>query len=428
MARYSSWREKPNAFIHSCYIRHEWDECLAIIEEQLRECAFCEYPLYVKALILRQRGKIQESLILFQSAACLNPNNTANLKQVGHSYYLLGRHKQAIQVYEEAQKIGEENVRKRNEAGRQSGAARLSADDWEIWHNKGLCYIHMKQLGLAIESFKRANAIQRHDSTYIQLGKVHQLQENFEEALKVYQDALDFSPENPELLTTMGLVWLRLQDNPKAFVQLGNSLTHDPRNAKTILAAGSIIQDNQEMDTALIKYRVAAVQTPNSAQLWNNIGMCFFGKAFHTAAVSCLKRALYLDPFEWIICYNLGLVHLNTGQYASAFHYFSASINLKPDFPASYMYLAITLARLKDFPNSCTAYEKAISMEQDHMNHLNYAITLYNHGETEKARTHYGLFKELYTELNQEEMEHDFEVMAQSQALQEALEKADKAS
>mmetsp|Transcript_54708 Transcript_54708/g.150747 ORF Transcript_54708/g.150747 Transcript_54708/m.150747 type:complete len:413 (-) Transcript_54708:406-1644(-) len=292
MARYSSWREKQNAFIHACYVRHEHDECLRVIEEQLSECAFCEYPLYVKALILRQRGQIQESLTLFQSATCLNPNNTANLKQVGHSYYLLGKHKQAIQVYEEAQRIGEENVRKRNEVGRQ---ARLSADDWEIWHNKGLCYIHMKQLGLAIESFQRANSIQRHDATYMQLGKVYQLQENFEEALKVYQDAIDFSPENPELLTTVGLVWLRLQENPKAFEQLGNSLTHDPRNAKTILAAGSIIQDNQEMDTALIKYRVAAVQTPNSAQLWNNIGMCFFGKGVrkvvtHVACVLAQPR------------------------------------------------------------------------------------------------------------------------------------------
>jgi Bardet-Biedl syndrome 4 protein len=33
------------------------------------------------------------------------------------------------------------------------------------------------------------------------------------------------------------------------------------------------------MDVALVKYRIAAVNTPNSAQLWNNIGMCFFGKA-----------------------------------------------------------------------------------------------------------------------------------------------------
>ena len=81
-------------------------------------------------------------------------------------------------------------------------------------------------------------------------------------------------------------------------------------------------------------------------------------------AIACLKRALYLDPFECIISYNLGLVHLNTGQYASAFHYFSASINLKPDFPSSYMYLAITLSRLDDFDNACNAYEKAIEMER----------------------------------------------------------------
>ena len=165
-----------------------------------------------------------------------------------------------------------------------------------------------------------------------------------------------------QILTTIGLLYLRQGENFKAFDYLGNSLTHDPKNAKTILAAGSIIQDHQDMDVALIKYRVAAVQTPNSAQLWNNIGMCFFGKQRYVAAIACLKKALcaiplvplrrdtapvqsaltasrvcrYLDPFEWIISYNLGLVHLNTSQYASAFHFFSASINLKADFPSSY--------------------------------------------------------------------------------------------
>lgn len=116
-----------------------------------------------------------------------------------------------------------------------------------------------------------------------------------------------------------------------------------------------------------MKYRIAAVKTPNSAQLWNNIGMCFFGKSpqpKYIAAVACLKRALYLDPFEWIISYNLGLVHLNKRQYASAFHFFSASINLKPDFAATYMYLAITLARLDDFDNSCAAYEKSIEVSK----------------------------------------------------------------
>jgi len=56
----------------------------------------------------------------------------------------------------------------------------------------------------------------------------------------------------------------------------------------------------------------------------------------YIAAIACLKRALYLGPFEWLISYNLGLVHLSTGQAASAFHNFSTAINLKPDFAHRY--------------------------------------------------------------------------------------------
>jgi Bardet-Biedl syndrome 4 protein len=73
-----------------------------------------------------------------QAATCLSPHNVQNLKQVGRSLYLLGKHRQAIevrlalegpcrfllscsaapcQVYEEA--------------------LRIAPHDWEIWHNKG---------------------------------------------------------------------------------------------------------------------------------------------------------------------------------------------------------------------------------------------------------------------------------------------------
>jgi Bardet-Biedl syndrome 4 protein len=400
-------REKSNWLIHDLYVRQEFDECLAIIESQLEEAnGLCEYPIYVKALIKRQRGKIQESLQLFQAATCLNPQNVANLKQVGRSLYLLGKHLSAIEVYDAASDV-------LDKAGED--------EDWEIFHNKGLCYMYLKRYPDAIEAFRSANEIQRHDTTFVQLGKVYTLQEDYKSAIDVYTEALEFSPESPELLTTVGLLYLRMGENYRAFEYLGNSLTHDPRNPKTILAAGSIIQDHSDMDVALVKYRVAAVFTPNSAQLWNNIGMCFFGKQRYVAAIACLKRALYLDPFEWIVSYNLGLVHLNTGQYASSFHYFSASINLKPDFSSSYMYLAITLARLDDFENACSAYDKAIEMESDHMFHLNYAITLYNGGEVEAARVQYGLFLKAWEGLDEEAKSGDTDVLEQKAALEPIL-------
>mmetsp|Transcript_19692 Transcript_19692/g.37527 ORF Transcript_19692/g.37527 Transcript_19692/m.37527 type:complete len:416 (+) Transcript_19692:40-1287(+) len=398
----STTRDKLNYQIHMLYVRQDFDECMKAIESQLEACnGAAEYPIYVKALIKRQQGEIQQSLQLFQVATCMNPNNIANLKQVGRSLYLLGKHKAANDVYDEAQRLG--------------------VEDWEIWHNKGLCNMYMKVYEKAIDCFKKANQIQRHDATYMQLGKVYTLQENYKMAIELYLEALEFSPENPEILTTIGLLYLRMGENYRAFDFLGNSLTHDPKNPKTILAAGSIIQDHSDMDVALIKYRVAAVQTPNSAQMWNNIGMCFFGKQRYIAAIACLKKALYLDPFEWIISYNLGLVHLNTGQFASAFHFFSASINLKPDFPSSYMYLAITLSKLDDFENACSAYEKAIEMESDHLFELNYAITLYNNEELERSRHHFEEFNRLYEELDNETKGSDPDVVEQKNNLALAL-------
>jgi Bardet-Biedl syndrome 4 protein len=397
-------RERRNYHIHRLYVRQEHKECLAVIEEVLGEFGgLCEYPIYVKALIKRHEGKIAESLTLFQAATALNPHNVANLKQVGRSLYLLGRHRAAIDVYDEAQNA-------------------VGADDWEIWHNKGLCYMYLKQFDESVECFKAANDIQRHDTTYAQMGKVYALQEKYNEAVDVYLEALEFSPENPEVLTTIGLLYLRMGESFRAFDYLGNSLTHDPRDPKAILAAGSIIQDNQDVDVALIKYRVAATQTPNSAQLWNNIGMCFFGKRRYIAAIACLKRALYLDPFEWIIAYNLGLVHLNTGQAASAFHFFSSSINLKPDFPSAYMYLAVTLAKLDDHDNACAAYEKAIEMDPgDHLFHLNYALTLYVAGEKERCVERLEVFEGLWKGLDDETKNVDDEVPKMRGLVRKAL-------
>jgi Bardet-Biedl syndrome 4 protein len=77
-------------------------------------------------------------------------------------------------------------------------------------------------------------------------------------------------------------------------------------------------------------------------------------------------------------------VHLNTKQYASSYHYFSVAINLKPDFPNSYMYLGITLNRLNDFQSAQKAFNKAIELEKNDCTiHFNHAVVLFNNGKIE---------------------------------------------
>ena len=166
-------KEKRNWLIHILFIRHDFEECLKVIEQQLLLChGLCEYALYVKALIKRLNGEIHDSLHLFQAAAMLNPHNSANLKQVGRSLFLLGKHPDALELYDEAQK--------------------LNPEDWDIWHNKGLCFLNLKRYDEAEDCLMRANAIQRHEVTYLQLGKVYTNQEKYQEAIDIYLEALEY--------------------------------------------------------------------------------------------------------------------------------------------------------------------------------------------------------------------------------------------
>ncbi|XP_068000399.1 Bardet-Biedl syndrome 4 protein isoform X2 [Melanerpes formicivorus] len=340
--------ERKNWLIYLLYVRQDYEECKAVIREQLQEShGLCEYAVYVQALIFRLEGRIQESLELFQTCSILNPRSADNLKQVARSLFLLGKHKAAIEVYNEAAKLDEK--------------------DWEISHNLGVCYMYLKHFNKAQDQLNNALELNRHDLTYMMLGKIHLLEGETEKAIEVYKKAVEFSPENTELLTSLGLLYLQ-----------------------ATLAAGSMMQAHGDFEVALSKYKAVAGAVPESPPLWNNIGMCFYGKKKYVAAISCLKRANYLAPFDWKILYNLGLVHLTMQQYASAFHFLSAAISFQPKMGELYMLLAVALTNLDDAENAKRSYEQAAALDRSNpLINLNYAVLLYNQGDKQGALCQY---------------------------------------
>ncbi|XP_053320997.1 Bardet-Biedl syndrome 4 protein [Spea bombifrons] len=395
--------ERRNWLIHLHYMRKDYETCKAVIKEQLQATeGVCEYAIYVQALILRLEGKIQESLELFQTCAILNPTSPDNLKQVARSLFLLGKHKAAIEVYNEA--------------------SRLNQRDWEICHNLGVCYLHLKDLAKSKQQLSLALQLHRQDLSSMVLGKVQLMEGDTDGAIQTYLQALQLSPESTELLTTLGLLYLQNGLYQKAFEYLGNALTYDPSNYKAILAAGCMMQSHGDYDVALSKYRVAASTVPESSPLWNNIGMCFFGKKKYVAAISCLKRALYLSPFDWRVLYNLGLVHLSMQQYASAFHFLSAAISLHHGNATLYMLLAVALTYLDDIENAKSSYQQAASLDQtDPLVNLNFAVLLYNQGDKKGAMNQYQELEHKVGALRETSTEFDPEMVDMAQKLGAAL-------
>jgi Bardet-Biedl syndrome 4 protein len=107
----------------------DYEACLALIEEALQSpvSGAAHYPTFTKAMVLRQQGKMQQSHATLEEAVRLDPHNPQNLKQVAHSLALLGKHSMALEVYDEA--------------------ARRDEQDWEVYHNMGICHVYLTQLG-----------------------------------------------------------------------------------------------------------------------------------------------------------------------------------------------------------------------------------------------------------------------------------------
>ena len=148
----------------------------------------CEYANYVQGLVLRQEGKIQESLEMFQICNILNPNSADHIKQMARSLFLLGRHKVAVDAYKQAEMRSDH------------------VPDWEIHHNMGVCYMYLKELEPAKEQLLRALQIHKNDQSYQTLGKVLLMGGDIKSAIEVYQTGVQCFPENPDLCISLGLL------------------------------------------------------------------------------------------------------------------------------------------------------------------------------------------------------------------------------
>ena len=282
--------------------------------------------------------------------------------------------------------------------------------------------MYLKEWDQARQCLVTSLTLSSHQQTFIVLARVFLMSGDVAGAVRVYKDAVKTFPENPELNTTLGLLQIQLGNHQAAFECLGTALAFDPKNCKAILAAGSLMQTHQDYDVALSKYKIATQSMPESPPLWNNIGMCFFGKAKYVAAICCLKRAAYLAPFDWKILYNLGLVHLSMQQYASAFHFLSASINLRPSRGQTFMLMAVALSHLDDPENATAAYEQAISLDaRDPAVAVNFAVFLAGEGDAVAAAHQLKNLEQRVTKLRQSNLDADPQVLSTAVQLSEAI-------
>uniref|UniRef100_A0A5S6Q876 TPR_REGION domain-containing protein n=1 Tax=Trichuris muris TaxID=70415 RepID=A0A5S6Q876_TRIMR len=355
--------DRCNWLLHFAYVTKDWARCLSLADHILSATNnYCEYAHYVKGMVNLQLGKADESIKMLEKCLQFDRFNSSHIRQIGCSLLFTGQHERAIGVFEEA--------------------LIYQPDDWAIYYWKAVCFYYMKDMSKAKDNLKLVLSHLKHEDSLILLSRILQSESSFDESIQFYKRSIEIAPENCNLQTSLGLVYLKVGNYRLALEAFGRALSLNSFHTEAVFAVGAVMHHHGDYDTALAKYRVGLKNFPDNARLWNNIGMCFYGKTKTVAAICCLKRAHYLAPLEWKILYNLGLVHLEVKQLTSAFHFLSAALQFNNSSSLLYVILAVALESLEDYPNAAHAFEKALSHDRSETFALyNYAAYLGRQGD-----------------------------------------------
>ncbi|XP_053686682.1 Bardet-Biedl syndrome 4 protein homolog [Sabethes cyaneus] len=373
-----------NWLIHGLYTRNDYSLCKKLIERQLIINYDKEYLYYVKGLILRNEDYPAEAINCFQQAIMVNRKNSDNYKELAKTLFAMGRFKPALEVFLKAETL-------------------LERPDPEVYHFIGeLFYKNFGQpkagLTEAKEYLKQSVMCGKHVNSYKILAEIYIEEGENVKAIEMIESCLQVSQDDVALITQIGVLYLKINEYQRAFEKLLDAIAIDDKCTTALLALGSILQSKNDIDGALNKYKRISNLPEEGAEIWSNIGLCFFKKQKYIAAISCLKKAIWVAPLNFNALYNLGLVLVTAQQYVSAFQTLAAAICLRPDNADCYMLLGTCLRHLNDPGNAYLAMEKSTMLPDAIKNpliYLNFALYCYEIGKPEQSVSYLANFIEM---------------------------------
>jgi tetratricopeptide (TPR) repeat protein len=129
-----------------------------------------------------------------------------------------------------------------------------------------------------------------------------------------------------------------------ALMVVALALTPEPGRAQTqvqqLIEQGAGQLKKQQFDAAIATFKKALKEEPNSALIYNLLGMAYRHK-FHQVRnqelrkqeIAAFKKAVDLDPTYWVALINLGTTYYYAGDKAKAAPLFKKALTLKPDHP-----------------------------------------------------------------------------------------------
>lgn len=147
------------------------------------------------------------------------------------------------------------------------------------------------------------------------------------------------------------------------------SPTPSPRiSPKTHLAAGQMLEQQGDLQGAILQYEKAVAADPRFTAAYNRLGIVYQRLGRFDEADRIMVQGLKADPGSATLANNLGYSLLQQGRLPAAEKAFRQALMISPQFKRARMNLGIVLAKTNRIEAGLTEFSQVVSADQAQFN------------------------------------------------------------
>jgi len=149
-----------------------------------------------------------------------------------------------------------------------------------------------------------------------------------------FQKAMQLDPDNKDILNSLGLVYLQLEDLPSAEALFLRAVSIDHLFSEAYNNLGVTYMGREQWSKAIAAFKNALAnvlyQTPDKA--FYNMGIAYYREGSYALAAESFKDALKRSPSSTLPLYRLSLVYNKAGRYGDASAVIAQAIEKDQEF------------------------------------------------------------------------------------------------
>ncbi len=155
---------------------------------------------------------------------------------------------------------------------------------------------------------------------------------NTDEAIKLCEDILKFSPKEPNTLQLLGTFKKTKGDYKAAEEFMRASLKANDRQPHVYNNLGNLYYELDILDAAIRCYKEATKQEEKYADAWFNWANVLKKQDDYSEGVKMVEKAINCDPYKAKYYNLLGLFHKHQKKYPEAIEVFEIALKLQPAY------------------------------------------------------------------------------------------------